>query len=272
MRRRQFLLAGAAVVPASLLRAAHAEEAMPTPEWDALRTLLFGDRIIATEGAALPVLEAPPRAADAAVVPIALRSPFDQSPARYVKTMYLVIDRNPTPVAAVFRFTPESGRAEVETRVRVEQYTYIRAIAELEDGSLHMASRFVKASGGCSAPAGKDPAAAAANLGQMRLRVGEDIGEVPRRARLMIRHPNSSGLVMDQISRLYAKAHFVREVSVRYRGKPVLEADLSFAISENPDFVFRFLPADGGALEARVVDTEGLEFTARTEVAGKGAS
>jgi sulfur-oxidizing protein SoxY len=270
MQRRRFLLAGAALVPAWGFGLARADDDPPSPEWEQLRGQLFGDRPIATEGPALPLLEVPARAADAATVPVAISSPFDQSAARHVKTLYLVIDRNPSPVAAIFRFAPESGRAEVVTRVRIEQYTFVRAIAELDDGSLHLASRYVKAAGGCSAPAGKDPAAAAANLGQLRLRVDAALEDGPRRARLMIRHPNTSGLAMDQITRYYAKPHFVREVTVSYRGRPVLKAELTFAISENPDFGFRFLPGGGGELEARVVDTENLAFTSRVAVAVPG--
>ena len=47
---------------------------------------------------------------------------------------------------------------------------------------------------------------------------------------------------------------------VRYAGKPVMSADVDFSISENPNFRFYFVPADGGELEARVADNEDLEF------------
>ncbi len=73
----------------------------------------------------------------------------------------------------MFNFTLESGRADIETRVRIEEYTYVRAVALTNDGKLYMAANYVKASGGCSAPAGKDAIAARANLGKMRLRVGD---------------------------------------------------------------------------------------------------
>ena len=98
------------------------------------------------------------------MVPVAIRTRLAQSPDRYIKRLYLVVDRNPAPLAAVFNMTPESGRADIETRVRVEQYTDIRVVVEMNDDSLHMTSRYVKASGGCSAPAGKDPAAALAGI------------------------------------------------------------------------------------------------------------
>lgn len=238
------------------------DEADASPEWQQLRQSLFGSRPIATADDTVLQLEAPYRAEDAATVPIAIRSRFPQSPDRYVKTEWLIIDRNPAPVAATFHFVPESGRADVETRVRVEQYTFVRAIAELNDGSLHMVSRFVKASGGCSAPAGKDPAAAAATLGRMKLRVtGVQGPGQPLQAQLMISHPNTSGLAMNQITRLYPSPHFVRQVKVTWRDKVVLLADVDFSISENPNFRFYFEPSgEPGALKAEVVDNEDMKF------------
>lgn len=251
---------------------ASADDADTSPAWQQLRAALFGTRPIAAAGADMLVLEAPNRAEDAAIVPIAIRSRLDQAPTRYVRTVWLVIDGNPSPVAATFRFAPESGRADVETRVRIEQYSVVRAIAELDDGSLHMATRFVKASGGCSAPAGKDPAAAAANLGRMKLTVdaAAAAGE-PRRAQLMISHPNTSGLAMDQLTRLYPSARFVRQVTVRYRGTPVLVADVDFSISENPSFRFLFRAGDGGELKAEVLDTDGRTFERAVTLGAGGA-
>lgn len=273
--KRRLLMAVATVVLACWAGAAAAIEATDdpetSPEWQQVRVGLFGTRPIAAAPADMLVLEAPVRAEDAATVPIAIRSRFDQTATRHVKTAYLIIDRNPSPVAAIFHFTPESGRADLETRVRVEQYTFVRAIAELNDGSLHMTTRFVKASGGCSAPAGKDPAAAAAELGKMKLSVeqGATSGGT-RQALLMIRHPNTSGLAMDQITRQYPRPHFVREIVVSYRDKPVLTAQVDFSISENPNFRFYFKPEGEGELKARIVDTEDQTFETRL-VLGAGA-
>ena len=231
------------------------------PVWQKVRASLFAGRSIATAGGDTVVIEAPNRAEDAAIVPMALRARLPAGDARQVTKLYLIIDNNPSPIAAIFDFARGSGRAEIETRVRVDEYTHVRAIAELSDGSLHMATRFVKASGGCSAPPGKDPQAALANLGKMRLRVDGDL----RRGRdvlaqLMISHPNHSGLAMDQATRQYKPAHYVRRVLVSYAGAPVLTADLDFAISENPNFRFHFVPQGDGVLKAEVVDTQDLRF------------
>jgi sulfur-oxidizing protein SoxY len=231
--------------------------------WRKVRADLFAGAPIAPGNNVL-VLETPKRAEDAAVVPLVVRAQFAQSQSRYIEKLWLIIDNNPSPIAAVFRFTPESGRADIETRVRVEQYTHIRAVALTSGGSLYMAVNYVKASGGCSAPAGKDAAAARASLGKMRLRVDDAlVTGRPALAQLMISHPNDSGLAMDQLTRTYAPPHYVRSVEVRYGGKMVMSADLDFSISENPNFRFYFIPGSDKELEARVVDSKDLEFTAK---------
>ena len=230
--------------------------------WQKVRADLFSGLPIGSADNVV-VLETPKRAEDAAVVPIAIRAQFPQSKNRYVEKVWLIIDNNPSPIAAVFHFTPESGRADIETRVRVEQYTYIRAIALTNDGELHMATSYVKASGGCSAPSSKDAEAARASIGKMRLRVDNALAVGrPALAQLMISHPNDSGLAMDQLTRTYAPPHFVRNIEVRYGGMLVLSAEVDFSISENPNFRFYFIPGSGDELEAKVVDNQDLEFTA----------
>lgn len=229
--------------------------------WRKVRASLFGQRSIATATDDVVVLDTPVRAEDAAVVPVALRTRLPQSAARHIHKLHLVIDNNPSPIAAVFQFSPQSGRADIETRVRVDEYSHVRAIAELNDGSLHMATRWVKASGGCSAPAGKDAQAALANLGRMKWRVeGAVKPGVPALAQLMISHPNHSGLAMDQLSRQYTPAHFVRKLDISYAGQPLLSADVDFSISENPNFRFYFVPQAAGELKAEVVDSRELRF------------
>ncbi|WP_234413854.1 quinoprotein dehydrogenase-associated SoxYZ-like carrier [Ideonella sp. A 288] len=229
--------------------------------WQKVRASLFQTRPIASDGDAVLSLELPVRAEDAAIVPIAIKTRWAQTPARYIEKVYLVIDNNPSPIAAIFKFTPLSGRADIETRVRIDEYTHVRAIAETNDGQLHMVTRFVKASGGCSAPPGKDAQAALATLGRMRIRVeGTPTGTEPVLAQLMISHPNNSGLAMDQVSRLFTPAHFVRQVNVTYAGQPVMSADVDFSISENPNFRFYFVPRGDGELKAEVIDSNDLRF------------
>lgn len=233
---------------------------LPDPEtaiWKKLKSSLFENRPVSSGALELT---APARAEDGAVVPIAIRAKSLQRPERYIRRLYLIVDNNPSPIAAVIDLTPESGRADIETRIRVEQYSYVRAVAELSDGTLSSQARFVKASGGCSAPAGGD-SAAAGRTGRMRLAVNRDGAyNEPAAAQLMVSHPNHSGLAMDQLTRLYTPAYFVRSVKVSYAGKTVFAAEVDFSISENPYFRFYFVPYAAGELKAEVVDTKGLKF------------
>ncbi len=260
-RRNLALLALAMASPLARGQRSDGPDPESSARWQQVRKGLFGTRTL-HPGDGVIVLEAPPRAEDAAVVPVALRGQFPQTSARHIRRVVLLIDNNPSPIAATFDYTVESGRADVETRVRIDEYTFVRAVAETNDGELYMAARYVKASGGCSAPPGKDPAAALASLGRMRLRVqGDPRSGDPVLAQLMINHPNHSGLVMDQLTRQYTPAHFVRKVEVTYAGRPVLKADLDFAISENPHLRFWFVPRPpNGELRATAVDSQDLRF------------
>ncbi|MFZ2650772.1 MAG: quinoprotein dehydrogenase-associated SoxYZ-like carrier [Burkholderiaceae bacterium] len=264
-RRLRGLLASLFTLAGGLAGAAPMFQASDDPAasavWQKVRASLFEGRTISQAPEGALILDAPARAIDAAVVPIAIRTRFPPSTTRHVAKLYLLIDANPSPISAIFQFTPHSGRADVETRVRVDEYSHVRAIAEMSDGALYATTRFVKASGGCSAPAGSDAAAALASLGKMRFRVDGDVkGREPVLAQLMIDHPNHSGLAMDQATRQYTPAHYVRKVDVTLGGKPVFSADVDFSISENPNFRFYFQPQGGGELRATVVDSRDLRF------------
>jgi len=261
---------------ACLLAAGPAAGRDPDPDpaaseiWNKVHASLFEGVRFESGAEKVLALETPKRAEDAAVVPVAIRAQFSQSKERSIERVWLIVDRNPSPVAAEFHFTPESGRADIETRIRIEEYTFVRAVARTNDGRMYMLANYVKASGGCSAPAGKDPAVAKANLGRMRLRVEDrPEGGRPVLVQLMVSHPNDTGLAMDQLTRMYAPPHFVRRVEVRYNGKPVMLADVDFSISENPNFRFYFTPgAGGGELVATVVDNQDLKFSTTVKLDG----
>lgn len=240
-----------------------------TEIWLKVKHSLFGDRSLMVDEAVL-TLTTPYRAEDAATVPVAIAVRMAQSDDRYVQKLYLIIDKNPSPIAAVFTLTPESGRADIETRVRIEEYTHIRVIAELNNGELYSATRYIKAAGGCSAPAGKDVQAALARIGKMRFSVEKEPGgHGLLQAQLMISHPNFSGLAMDQLTRTYTPAHYVRSVNISFAGKPILSADVDFSISENPNFRFYLNAGAEGALRAEVVDNKDLRFESSMIIGGE---
>lgn len=262
----QLRLAWCALVAALLppMTALAADRGQDSPVWRKLRVTLFQDRPIREDKQV--ELTAPERAEDPAVVPVSIRGRTAQSAARYITSIHLIIDNNPVPLVALFRLTPESGLADIKIRVRVEQYSHLRAVAEMNDGTLSMSTVYVKSSGGCSAPAPASPGPMV-SLGRVKLTIADNAKRnMPVMAQLMIRHPNSSGMAMDQVTRLHQRQHYVRKLQVHYAGKPVMSADLSFSISENPHVRFYFTPRASGALKAELQDTDELAFTTSLDV------
>jgi sulfur-oxidizing protein SoxY len=61
-----------------------------------------------------------------------------------------VADGNPRSPVVTFHFSPASGVAEANTRIRLAQTQNITAVAKMNDGSFFMNSKQVKVTiGGC---------------------------------------------------------------------------------------------------------------------------
>lgn len=251
-----FLLLVILVMPAG-----HLASAQDSQAWSEIRTQLYGDERTIHDGSALLEIEAPDRAQDAALVPISIKSLIGPDDERYIKSLTIVIDENPAPVAGTFHLSRDNGIADISTRVRVNAYSNIRAIAEMDDGQLYMAETFVKASGGCAAPATKNNAQAMARLGDMRMRqIGDWQVDKPSEIQLMISHPNFSGLQTDQVTQLWIPSHYVESLDVSVNGKSILTFEGDISISENPNINFFVKPQGDGELTARAVDTKGNVF------------
>ncbi len=217
-------------------------------------------------------IEAPYRAEDPALVPLKITSKIVQTKNKYIKKITVFVDKNPYPFVGEFEFTPESGRADLAMRIRVNSYSYIRAVAEMNDGKIYMVKKFVKASGGCSAPIGADLDAAMKRLGKMKFKLNKELktGQ-PTLTQLLISHPNITGMQMDQVTRFIKKSHFVDQLKVTFDGKPVLTAKIDIAISADPNFRFYFIPRKAGVLKAEFSDTSCEKPTSR-DVCTQGKS
>jgi sulfur-oxidizing protein SoxY len=240
--------------------APRASAATSEDAWPGLAEDVFKGRVI-VDGTGLVGIEMPARAEDAAIVPVTLRVALPQGDPRHLKTMTLVIDDNPAPVAATFKIGENAGISTISTRVRVNSYTNVHAVAELSDGQLYMVKTYVKASGGCAAPAAKNADEAAATLGQMKFRQFakpvEGPASAPREAQIMIRHPNNSGLQRDQVSLLYIPAYFVDELKVWQGDALLFSMEGGISVSEDPNFRFDFRPNGAERFRVEAKDTDG---------------
>jgi sulfur-oxidizing protein SoxY len=245
---------------------AFADPASQNDPWPAMVRDIFQGRELA-DGARVLAIEMPGRAEDAAIVPLTIRSTLPSSDSRQVRSFTVVIDENPAPVAAVFHIGPGAIVPAISTRVRVNSYTSVHAVAELSDGTLHAVSTYVKASGGCSAPAAKN--ADRAGFGQLRFRqfAGSATTGNMREAQIMVQHPNNSGLQMDQVTRLYVPAFFVQSIKI-WQGEDLLLAiEGSISISEDPNMRFTFLSNGSGPIRAEVIDTKQHVFKGEWPIA-----
>jgi sulfur-oxidizing protein SoxY len=256
-------LVSTALAATFIATTSYADPPQPSNPWPGLVQDIFNNRSM-DDGAGVISIEMPSRADDAAIVPVTLRTTLPSGDSRYVKTITLVIDENPAPMAAKFELGEAAKISEISTRVRVNNYTMVHAVAELNDGKLYMVKTYVKASGGCSAPAAKNADEAKNRLGQMRFRQFVKSTDAPksgpREAQLLIGHPNNSGLQMDQVTHLYIPALFINELRIWQGDTPVLAMEGGISISEDPNIRFSYVSNGAQQFRVEAKDTDGRVF------------
>jgi sulfur-oxidizing protein SoxY len=237
--------------------------------WPSLRQSAFGDRAITDDG--MVALDAPQTAEDAALVPITVRVP--PSVSQGLKSLTLFIDKNPDPLVAKINFGPAAGKGgerSFSTRVRIDNFSYVRAVLETEDGSLHIANKFVAAAGGCGAMQAKDPDSETVDLGKTLVKTfppALDANPIWS-GQVMIKHPNSNGMQLNINTADLIPARFVKDVVVKRDGELVFQMESTFSISTNPNFRFSFGKGASNNLDVAITDTDGTVFTAQASRSG----
>ena len=238
-----------------------------SPEWDRLAAKLFPGKRLQT-GSGIVQLTAPLRAVYGASVPVKVVSKLAQTPSLYVRRLYIVVDKNPSPIAAVIDLTTDTGQADFETRLRVDEYSHVRVVSELSNGELHTDSRFVKTSGGCSAPPNRDSLHL---IGKTMFKLPSGVAmNAPTTADVTVIHPNDTGFELNNVTVMFIPPHFVRSIKVSYAGKKIFDADLDFSLSENPTLRFNFVPHGAGELRAEVTDSKDAQFVGTLAVPAAG--
>jgi len=250
--------------------------------WPGIHTEAFAGRAI-QDGRGIIKLTAPYRPDDVRSVPIEADialGPDSLAPnslatdtlatggkARSIKTVSFVVDENPSPVAAVFRFGTGRSKAHLVTNIRLDQQSDVRVIVETDDGALYMAERLVKFAGGqasCSAPPVGDPAEIAANMGRMDL---APLGLKPNgshqiaKARYGLNHPNHTGMVLDPVSLLYIPLLMVDRIEARQGDELVFDMTGSITLAQNPVVEFDFETNGAAEMTITARDTSGAAWT-----------
>src|SRR5258708_39520587 len=98
-------------------------------------------------------------------------------------------------------------------------------------------------------------------LGQMKFRTFRADVAAPPEAQLMLRHPQNSGLQMDQLTRLYIPPFFIDKLKIWQGDDLVMTMAADIAISEDPNIRFNYLPNGAASFRAEAIDTSQNPFT-----------
>ena len=132
--RRDFIaLAGSAAVFAVTLRPA---EATPATLAAAIRNVVGAEPVKTGK----VKLDVPPLVENGNTVPMTVSVASPMAPEDHVKSIHVFNEKNPQPNIGNFYLNPQSGRAQVSTRIRLADTQKVVAIAKLSDGSFWSAS------------------------------------------------------------------------------------------------------------------------------------
>ena len=144
--RRQAMVIGAGTFAAALLGGS-IDQASAANNADELINKFTGGKSPATDRVKLDL---PEIAENGNTVPMTVMVESPMSEQSYVETVLVVADGNPNAGVATFHFSPASGAAEANIRIRLATSQNVIAIAKMNDGSLFTASKQVKVTiGGC---------------------------------------------------------------------------------------------------------------------------
>jgi sulfur-oxidizing protein SoxY len=135
-RRRQFLIATAALVVAVHTRPA---DATPASMQEAVRKVV-GDAQIRRGKVRLDL---PPLIDNGNVIALSVSVDSPMTQADHVKAIHVFNEKNPQPNVISVVLGPRAGRASISTRIRLADSQTVTAIAQLSDGSFWQATQDV---------------------------------------------------------------------------------------------------------------------------------
>ncbi|MGR2741060.1 thiosulfate oxidation carrier complex protein SoxZ [Billgrantia sp. Q4P2] len=251
---RRRLLRDLAVAGAGLCLATLTMPALASEAWQRLEAAqhLLGDSEPRTQGL---TLDLPHVSEDGSAVPLTVSFDAELDEGDYIARIDLFANANPSPEIATFRLTPLNGRAEISTRVRLNETQEVIAVATSHQGERYVTSREVRVTvSGCLMRNGgemPDP------LSNPRVSVSSELaaGE-PGEIRTLINHPMETGLREDDDGASVPR-HIVEHFSVSLNGTTAFEATLHQSVSANPYLRFFLAPQESGEAEFTWQDDTG---------------
>jgi len=73
---------------------------------------------------------------------------------------------------------------------------------------------------------------------------------------------------MDQITRYYTRARFIRTIDATYAGRAIFHLDSDIALSTDPVITFGFVPQAQGQMQVVVRDSDNATFDHSFDIPG----
>lgn len=235
--------------------------------WEPIKESFFADRPV--KAVDFMSIEAPKRAESGAQVPVTYRIDSKAAKGIVIKKLYSFVDGNPIPLTATFHLTPALGKDfKVATRIRFEKDAYVRLVGEDAKGNLYLASKVIRAAGGCGGVVANDEAKVRAQAGKIKMKMSEtNMGKLST-AVFNVRHVMRTGLQRDLVSQGFLPPFYIKKADFTYNGKPVMTVDVNVGTAENPYFKFDFIPDGPGSLKVVATDNEDKVFNKSIDVKG----
>jgi len=144
--RRQALALGAGAMTAAVFGASSSPALAKNDAEEAIKKFTGGKTPVQGK----IKLDLPEIAENGNTVPMTVTVESPMTEQSHVTDVLIVADENPRSGVVTFHFTPASGVAEANTRIRLAATQDVIAVAKMNDGSVFIASKQVKVTiGGC---------------------------------------------------------------------------------------------------------------------------
>lgn len=203
----------------------------------------------------LPILSEEPTA-----VPVQVWVDHPMEPDHFIKSIQVVLEKDPVPYKGKFLFTPANGRAWVAFQMRSGTGGLVKAMAECSKHGRFVATRELRVvEGGCttaSEKVGRD------RLGNPMLRLPRTVkaGEIIE-VRAKVNHNSHTGLVLQNGKFVrVAPEFYVKQMLVYLGNQKVCEFEMTSAVSPNPLIRFPLKVTRTGTLRVLFVNNEGQRW------------
>lgn len=210
-------------------------------------------------------LELPEHADTGSSVPVTIRIDAAMTGADCPSVVHLLAHGNPTPQIMSVWFDPAAGKAEVTTRIRLEQSQRVTVVAAMRDGRHLRADRDISVAFGACAQVGSG---SNDDIFAFQPETRINVPPVARRGevvtlRALISHPMETGLRKSATDE-WVRQRIISTFRCLQDGREIMAVRLYPAMASNPYFLFHLRAQTSGPVAFRWFDMTGPTYRAES--------